>query len=329
MTALRLDDSHTMEEPSRSRQDGEPPAAPRSLPPLDALRFFEAAARHLSFSKAGDELHVAEGAVNHRILALEEALGIPLFRRLPRHLELTANGERLARGIRDGFDHIARAVGGLEREVVAGPLAVGMPSSLAARWLPSRLARFTEENPGIGIQILTGVSPADLRNGDVEVAVVFDTGNHPDLAVTPLMPDHVFPVCSPRLLAQHGPVLTPEDLLRLPLLIDATAEQDGSGADWRSWLARVGASHLRIPGGQRFSQATLAAEAAVAGLGVAMARASLVEADLVAGWLVRPLPQSAPTAFAYHIVHPSAVLHNPRVARFCAWLIDEAGSGLL
>src|SRR5689334_22562629 len=134
MTALRRDDSCKMEEPSRSRQDGEPPAPP-SLPPLDALRFFEAAARHLSFGKAGDELHVAEGAVSHRVLVLEEALGVPLFRRLPRHLELTQNGERLARGIREGFGHIARAVGGLEREAVAGPLAVGMPPSLAARWL--------------------------------------------------------------------------------------------------------------------------------------------------------------------------------------------------
>jgi LysR family glycine cleavage system transcriptional activator len=324
MKALRLDDSRRTEEPPRSRRNDESPALPPFLPPLDALRLFEAAARHLCFAKAGDELHLTEGAISHRIVALEEALGVPLFRRLPRRLELTANGERLARGVREALDHIACAVGGLEREVVAGPLTVGMPPSFAARWLPSRLARFTEENPGIEIQVHAGVSPTDLRNGDVEVAVVFDAGDHPGLAVTPLMPDEAFPVCSPRLLAQHGPVRTPEDLLRLPLLIDAMAEQDGSGAGWRGWLTRVGASHLDVPGGQRFSQATLVAEAAVAGLGVAMARASLVEADLKAGWLVRPLPQAAPTAFAYHIVHPPAALHNPRVARFCAWLIEEA-----
>jgi LysR family glycine cleavage system transcriptional activator len=249
---------------------------------------------------------------------------VTLFRRLPGRLELTLNGERLARGIHDGFGLIARAVGALEREVVAGPLTVGMPPSFAARWLPSRLARFTEENPGIEVRTVTGESAAQLRNGDVEIAVTFDTGNHPGLVVMPLMPDHVFPVCSPHLLVQHGPVLTPEDLLRMPLLIDTSSEQDGCGADWQSWLARVGASHLRFPGGQRFSRATLVAEAAVAGLGVAMARASLVEADLAAGWLVRPLPQSAPTAFAYHVVHSRAAQHNPRVARFCAWLTGEA-----
>jgi LysR family glycine cleavage system transcriptional activator len=297
------------------------------MPLLDALRVFETAARHASFTRAAEELHVTPGAVSHRIQALEADLKVALFRRLTRRLELTEAGVRLAAGVREGLDRIASAVQGLGADSHAGPLTVSMLPSFASRWLIPRLPRFHRRHPEIEVRVLAEDRPADLWSHDgPEVAIRFGRGRYPGLAVTPLMSDSVIPVCSPYLYSRHGWVDSVDALLAMPLLHDSAAEHDDSGSDWKSWLAHIGApaDDPRIGIGPRFSQAHLAIEAALLGQGVALARTSLLGADLASGRLVSPLPRFAPTAYRYFLVCRPEIVDRSKTARFCEWLIAEA-----
>src|SRR5262249_19767059 len=236
----------------------------RRLPSLDALRVFEASARHASFTKAAKELHITQTAVSHRIRNLETDLGIVLFRRLTRRLELTAEGERLAHGIREGLERIQLAILDLDDQVTAGPLVVSMLPSFAARWLLPRLPRFNRVHPDIAVQVQAEPELADLRAGNVHLAIRFGRGRYPGLSVTPLMSATVVPVCSPRLLERYGPIESVDDLLRVPWLYDSEAERDNSGTDWKSWLVHVGSPRQEPDRmGQHFSQAHLAIDAAV------------------------------------------------------------------
>jgi LysR family glycine cleavage system transcriptional activator len=302
------------------------PGSRSRLPSLDALRVFEVAARHASFTRAAEELHVTQAAISHRIHALEAELGATLFHRLTRRLELTAEGERLAQGVRAGLERIVRAVSDLDRRSDAGPLTVSMLPSFASRYLIPRLPRFHRAYPEIEVRVLADGDSVDLiADAGTDLAIRFGRGHYPGLAATLLMPDHVVPVCSPRLLEQYGPVDTVDELLDMPLLLDSAAERDDSGTGWKSWLAHIGAAvdDRRIEIGTRFSQAHLAIEAAVLGQGVALARTSLAGDDIASGRLVRPLRQSAPTAFKYFLVCRPEAAQWRKVACFSAWLIDE------
>jgi LysR family glycine cleavage system transcriptional activator len=305
------------------------PARRQRLPALDALRFFEAASRHASFTKAAQELCVTQAAVSHRVQALEAELRVRLFRRLTRRLELTVDGERLAEGVRDGLDRIARAVGDLDQRAEVGPLNVSMLPSFASRWLIPRLPRFQSAHPEIAVRVMAEDHSVDLwANNGADLAIRFGRGRYPGLATTPLMPDSIVPVCSPELLARHGPVATVDALLGMPLLHDSVAERDDSGTDWKSWLAHVGAASddARLAIGPRFSHAHFAIEAALLGQGVAVARTSLAGDDLASGRLVRPLPQAAPTAFRYFLVCRPDVAQRRKIACFRDWLIAETRS---
>ncbi len=296
------------------------------LPALDALRFFETAARHASFTRAAKELFVTQAAVSHRIQALEAELSVVLFHRLTRRLELTSEGERLAAGVRDGLDRIARAVGDLDKRAEAGPLTVSALPSFVSRWLIPRLPRFQAAHPEIEVRLSAEDQSVDLwaANG-ADLAIRFGRGNYPGLMSMPLMPDSVTPVCSPALLARHGPISTVDALLDMPLLHDSAADRDDSGSGWKSWLAHVGVmgDDPRLASGPQFSHAHLAIEAALLGQGVALARISLAGDDLLSGRLVRPLPEVAPTAYRYFLVCRSDVAQQRKIACFCAWLIAE------
>jgi len=296
------------------------------LPSLDTLRVFAVAARHLSFTKAASELHLTQSAISHRVRALEDELGVVLFNRLTRRLELTRAGQSLAQRVDRAVGDIARAVGDLDDESDERRLAVTMLPSVASRWLVPRLSRFHARNPDIELQVIADPSLLDLRSAAIDVAIRFGRGAYPGYAATVLMPDSVFPVCSPRLIAKHGPVNSIEDLLDLPLLHDSATEGDGSGSDWRSWLNHLDRGDLSWHNGQRFSDAGLLIEAAMLGLGVALGRASLVS-DLVAdGTLVCPLPLSAPTAFSYHLLALPEAAAMPKIVRFREWLQAEAAA---
>jgi LysR family transcriptional regulator, glycine cleavage system transcriptional activator len=204
------------------------------LPSLDTLRVFSVAARHLSFTKAADELHLTQSAVSHRVRALEEELGVLLFNRIRRQLELTSAGRSLAQRMDQAIADIARTIADLDLVNDARRLTVTVLPSVASRWLVPRLPRFHALHPDIELQLIADPRPFDLRSASIDLAIRFGRGIYPGYAVTKLMPDRVFPVCSPHFIAQHGPVTTIEQLLDLPLLHDSATEGDGSGTDWRA-----------------------------------------------------------------------------------------------
>jgi LysR family glycine cleavage system transcriptional activator len=259
------------------------------------------------------------------VRALEEELGVALFNRLTRQLTLTSAGQALAPRIERAVADIARTIAdldpGKERRVTVTTLP-----SVASRWLVPRLSRFRACNPSIELQVIADPTPIDLRSARVDLAIRFGRGAYPGYAVNMLMPDSVFPVCSPRLIANPAPIESIEDLFELPLLHDSATEGDGSGSDWRSWLDHLGRSDLSCPNGQRFSDGRLLIDAATLGLGVALARASLVS-DLIAdGTLICPLRLSAPTAFAYYLLALPEAAGSARIASLRDWLQAEAAA---
>ncbi|HEY5301477.1 MAG TPA: LysR substrate-binding domain-containing protein [Acetobacteraceae bacterium] len=298
-------------------------ARARRLPSLDGLRAFEVAARHLSFTDAAQELFVTQGAVSQRIKALEHELGFALFDRRVRGLALTVRGERLARGIRLGVGQIAEALAALDDVVSAGPLVLSVLPSFAGRWLIPRLAHLTEREPHIHVQVVADRRLADLSDRRTHAAIRFGPSPPPDLAATTLMGDTIAPVWAPELLARYGEVTRVAELARLPILHDSSVEGDPSGTDWASWLNHIGAPDVRLPTGQRFSEPSLALEAAASGLGVALARASLIGADLAARRLVRLALPVVPSAYRYYLLCLPEMGDEPRLARLRDWLLAE------
>jgi len=296
------------------------------LPSLDTLRVFSVAARHMSFTKAAGELHLTQSAVSHRVRALEEELGVPLFHRLPRCLELTRAGQALAQRVDQAVADIARTIADLDLGGDTQRLTVTMLPSVASRWLVPRLPQFHALHPDIELQLIADPRLLDLRAARIDLAIRFGRGAYPGYAVTKLMPDRVFPVCSPRLIAQLGPVTTIEALLDLPLLHDSSTEGDGSGSDWQSWLRHVGRSEAACDDGQRFSEAGLLIDAAVLGLGVALARASLVSDHIENETLICPLRLAAPTAFAYYLLGLPEATALQKIVHFRNWLQVEAAA---
>jgi LysR family transcriptional regulator, glycine cleavage system transcriptional activator len=304
-------------------QDKLPAPARGRLPALDSLRAFEAAARRLSFTQAAGELYVTQGAVSQRIKALEKDLEVQLFRRLTRRLELTPEGERLALGVREGLERIVNAIADVDSNAKGRALTVSVLPSFAARWLMPRLPRFHELHPEIDVQVVADGRPLDLDLTGLDTAIRFGHGKYPGLQTMHLMPDSIVPVCSPKLLADRTPIRTIADLMSLPLLHDTPTESDHSKSDWASWLAHVGAPPMQVQSGLRFNQADMVIEAAVLGLGVALARTSLLADDLTNGRLVYAYPQAAPTAFNYYFICRRRICGRPCVVRFREWLVAE------
>jgi LysR family glycine cleavage system transcriptional activator len=296
------------------------------LPPLDALHVFAVAARHLNFTTAAAELHRTQSAVSHRIKALEAELGVALFTRLTRRLELTSAGRALALHMNQSLAEIARIIAEFGNLEGKQRLRVTALPSVASRWLTPRLPRFFDLCPEIEVQVTAETRLLDLRDEGIDVAIRFGPGRYPRYSVSRLMTDRVLPVCSPEFLAQHPVISTIEELLSLPLVHDSAAESDESQSDWGSWLGRLGRDATLHLSGQRFSNADLSIEAAVRGIGVALGRFSLVADGMSAGTLVSPLPIATSTAYSYYIVAlPESALLR-RVVPFCRWLRAEAAA---
>ena len=307
------------------------------LPPLAALRAFEAAARHLSFKKAAEELHVTPAAVSQQIKALEEYLGVSLFRRLTRALEITSQGQAMLPRIRAGFECLAAAVV-MTHQAEDNTLTVTAPPSFASRWLLPRLSRFTAAHPAVELRLassadtvdkrgLTTGIPDDLvdpRDTASQVAIRYGSGNYPGFRVDEILAPERIPVCSPHLPAAEHPLATPGDLARHTLLHDETMGNDGRQNDWAAWLHRAGVGEeVDAQRGLRFSNAVLAVEAALDGQGVALALEPLVEADLAAGRLITPFDVRLPVPYAYFLVMPEAISQKNLVADFRTWLLEE------
>ncbi|HEX3400978.1 MAG TPA: LysR substrate-binding domain-containing protein [Acetobacteraceae bacterium] len=295
-------------------------------PSLDALRIFVVAARHLSFTEAASELHLTQSAVSHRIRGLEEELGVSLFKRLTRRLELTPQGRALAYRVDQAIGEIDRSVVDLSRPDDTGPLKVTVLPSVASHWLIPRLARIRSRHPGVDVQVIADPRLLDLRQEGIDLAIRFGRTPHPSYASMRLMNDHVVPVCTPELLEQFGPVKSIDSLLALPLLHDSATDNDGSGSDWRAWLDHFGRPDAVCHTGQHFSEAGMLINAAMLGLGVALARTSLVADQVASGALVCPLNLAAPTKYSYYLLSPPELVDRPKIATFRRLLIAEASA---
>lgn len=291
---------------------------PRRLPPLNALKAFEAAARHESFTRAAEELCVTQGAVSHQVKALEGELGLKLFNRERQRLIITEAGRAYLEVIRDALDRISAGTERLLQRQSAGVLTVTTSPNFAAKWLVHRLARFAEAHPGIDLRISASLHHVDFAREDVDLAIRHGDGQANGLHVTRLCAEELIVVCSPKLLTGKNAIRKPSDLARHTLL------HINNRTDWVKWLQEAGVEQTDGPGGPVLNQASMAIDAAVDGQGVALARSALATWDLIAGRLVCPFALTLPVPYAYWIVCPKATAKLPKIAIFRDWLLSEA-----
>lgn len=290
-----------------------PPAG--RLPPLGALRAFEAAARHLSFTRAADELHVTQAAISHQIRQLEDDLGSRLFVRLNRALRLTDDGRALLPFVRDGFAQLRAGIDRLRAAGRGGVLTLTAPPSFAASWLVPRLGRFQAAHPGLEVRLHTSTRMVDFRREGIDAGIRYGRGTWPSLATVRLLADDLFPVCAPALRDQAR-----RDLAGVPLL-----HVQNFPDDWRRWLAAAGIEGVDPERGSWLDSAALAYEAAASGLGVAMGRSNLVADAIAAGRLVAPFGVELPADVAYYLVCPPESAGLAKVVAFRDWLLAEVG----
>ncbi|HEX3536224.1 MAG TPA: transcriptional regulator GcvA [Stellaceae bacterium] len=294
------------------------------MPPLSALRAFEAAARLQSFSRAADELNVTPAAISHQIHALEGDLGVKLFHRLNRAVELTPSARVLLPGLSEAFAGIQASVRRLRAHNDTGTLTVTASPSLAAKWLVPRLHRFQERHPAIDVRISASDDVVDLSKGDFDLAIRYGTGRYPGLHVETLLQNEVFPACSPRLLGAGPPLRTPDDLAHHALIHDQAVDRDPLAPTWAMWLKAAGVTCVPPASGLSFSAGYLALDAAISGHGVVLAYSSIAADDIAAGRLVRLFSLSLPDLFAYYIVTAPGALERAKVKAFRDWLREEA-----
>ncbi len=294
------------------------------LPPLNAFRTFEAAARLGGFAAAAEELLVTPAAVSQQIKTLEGQLGVALFRRLPRGLELTAAAKELLPQVSAGLAHFERGIGRLGGGELAGPLVVTAPPSLASLWLVPRLGSFADQYPDIQLQVGSREVPPDLNAGEADIRITYGMGNYPGLKVQQIMPDMIFPVCAPSLLNRQ-PLRRFADLRNFRLLEDVRIDAAEPGMTWARWLRDEGVEPPPRTGFLEFTNSILLIQAAVAGLGVGLGRMSLAWEHLDRGTLVRPFAAERVADYAYYAVTTEAGAERRRVRVFLEWLFAEAG----
>jgi LysR family glycine cleavage system transcriptional activator len=293
------------------------------LPPLSALRVFEAAARHESFKQAAEELFVTPGAVSQQIRLLEEHVGVELFVRDGRRVVLSDAGKASAQILREAFEKMFEATRLMKAGTQKGRVTVSAAPSFAAKWLMPRLYEFSAANEDIDVWVSADMTPVDFAVTDIDLAVRYGNGHYSGLHVEHLLAEAVVPVCSP-LLFEAAPIRKPADLAHHVLLHDA-GDGDPSCPDWPMWLKAHGVEGVDATRGPRFNQASMVIEAAVAGRGVALAKRAIADADLQAGRLkVLFDEKDAPLNYGYYLVWPQTREPTPAQLRFMDWLRDEA-----
>ena len=289
----------------------------RRLPPLNGLKAFEAAARSGSFTRAAEELNVTQGAVSHQVKALEDTLGLKLFRRERQRVILTEAGRDYLSVIRDALDQIAVGTERLLQRQEGGALTVSTSPDFAAKWLVNRLGRFSEKHPNVDLRISATTHYIDFARDDVDVAIRHGDGEWPGLDVQRLYSERLFPVCSPKLIAGRNRITKPADLLKFPLLRLEDAK------NWQRLLEAAGVRTAVGPG-PVLNRASMLIDAAIDGQGIALARTALAAWDLINGRLVRPVDVSLKVADTYWIVCPKASSNVPKIATFRTWVLAEA-----
>ena len=306
------------------------------LPPLNALRVFEAAARHLSFKEAAAELHITQAAVSHQVKSLEEYLGVQLFRRSARGVQLTDAARACLPKLREGFDALAAAVETIRERGEETELVITAPPVFTARWLMPRLAEFSKREPKIELHVFASskmvdagaldssalVGDLDLRMESSAVQIHLGAGSYPGHRADRLFGVSMAAVASPEL--KPG-LTTPEDLKNHTLLHDDAMEIVAGGNAWRKWLEAAGvADRVDADRGPHFSSNILSLEAASQKLGVALALRPLVNADIASGRLAAPFEIEVKPGSAYYLVCPEVIADRPAVAAFRKWLLEQA-----
>ena len=298
-----------------------------ALPPLDLLVGFEAAARHLSFTKAGEELFLTQSAVSRQIKELEDQLGVELFQRRHRALLLTAAGKEFYASAAQVLTTMRTATDRLRSQAGKKALAVTTTNSFAALWLIPRLAGFTRTHPGVDVRITADIRVQDLERDGLDLAIRHGPASLAGSGAIRLFGERVFPVCSPKLLADpERPLRTPKDLKNHVLLHYDDPEGRHPWLHWKTWLEVERLVDLRPAGTLSFSGYEQIIPAAVAGHGVALGRSPLVKNLLASGELVAPFRSSADPARAYYAIVAKNAIGRKEVEEFVAWLRQEARS---
>ena len=295
----------------------------RPIPPLNPLRTFEVAARHLSFTRAAEELFVTAAAVSHQIKTLEESLGVVLFVRQRKSLELTKAGEAYLPGIQRAFKQMAEATHQLHLRGNPSILRINVPPTFAVKWLIPRLVRFLKAHPAIDVKVSTSAQSVDFDREGFDLAVRYGRGVYPGLRAELCLPVEVFPVCSPALLQGEHRLRVPADLKHHTLLHDDSTYTDVSNPNWAMWLNHAGVEGVDATRGPSFSPSHLVINAAIDGLGVALAKRNWVEKDIEEGRLVRPFDISLPVEFSYFLVYPESRADDQMIATFVDWVRGE------
>lgn len=296
-----------------------------TLPPLTAVRTFEAAARHLSFTRAASELHVTQSAVSHQVRSLEAWLGFPLFRRCNREIQLTDEGAAYLPAVRAALNKLRAATESLVHRDYEGLLSISTTESFATHWLISRLPLFLAEHPELDVRITTQ-NPVDEFGNEsdefappwIDVVIRYGRGNWLGLRSIKLFGEEITPVCAPALMRGPHSLTDPRNLRHHTLL------HDEMQMHWRTWLLSAGLEEVDASRGPRFSHSHMVITAAVRGLGVALGRTALVEQEVAAGNLVQPYEHRLPAEYAYHLLMRDAAASQPKVSAFQDWLLGQA-----
>lgn len=308
------------------------------LPPLNALRAFEAAARHSSVHKASQELHVTPAAISHQIKALEEHLGVMLFKRTPRRITLTPAGEACLPKLTAAFAQMADAVAAAQQMSHAGRVMVSVAPALGSKWLIPKLAHFGDLHADIDLRISARQTLVDRIRGEIDrggslleggdVAIRLGDGDYPGYVTHKLFTSYSLPICSPRLLEGPKPLRTPDDLRHHTLLHYESdiALVDVGRPTWASWLEAAGVHGVNTRRGPTFNHVTLAMQAAADGLGVVLGVPIMASEEIADGTLVAPFDLSLPTGGSYYLIHTEAAEREPTIMAFRDWLLSEARS---
>ena len=292
----------------------------RRLPPLNSLRVFEAAARHLSFTRAAEELFVTQAAVSHQIKALEEFLGLKLFRRRNRSLLLTEEGQSYFLDIKEIFSSLSEATDKVLERSAKGALTISLPPSFAIQWLVPRLSDFNNKEPDIDVRIKAVDMDEGSLTEDVDVAIYYGRGNWPGLRVDLLYQEQLLPLCSPQVLLNEKPLATIDDLRFHTLL------HDTSRKDWKSFVKQYNLEGMNVNHGPIFSHSTMVLQAAAHGQGIALGNNVLAQPELDAGRLVAPFEEVLVSKNAFYLVCSEKQADTGRIATFREWSLRIARS---
>ncbi|MDN3680033.1 transcriptional regulator GcvA [Vibrio tapetis subsp. quintayensis] len=290
----------------------------RRLPPLNSLKVFEAAARHLSFTRAAEELFVTQAAVSHQIKTLEDFLGLKLFRRRNRSLLLTEEGQSYFLDIKDVFTSLSEATDKVLERSEKGALTISLPPSFAIQWLVPRLADFNEQEPDIDVRIKAVDMDEGSLTDDVDVAIYYGRGNWPGLRADKLYQEYLIPVCSPQLLLGQKPLESLGDLKQHTLL------HDTSRKEWKQFVKEHAIDEVNVNHGPIFSHTTMVLQAAVHGQGVALGNNVLAKPEMDAGRLVCPFDEVLVTKNAFYVVCHEQQADTGRIATFRDWMLAKA-----